>query len=99
MASEEIAEPEERSDGLGVLRHVPVVGMAQLVWVHLLHPRLDVEAHYRSIDGPQASSVGVHLQLMLLQKGKDTSQVLGMLLPGSNSRRAPECRVVCQKLS
>ena len=44
--------------------------------------RVDVEAHYRSIVGPQASFVGVHLQFMLLQKGDNLSQVLGMLLPG-----------------
>ena len=82
MASEEIAEPEERSDGLGVLRHGPVMGVAQLVLVHFHHSGLNVESHYRSIVGSQASFVGVHFQLVLLQKGKNSSQVLGMLLPG-----------------
>ena len=43
--------------------------------------RVDVEAHYRSIVGPQASFVGVHSQLMLLQEGENLSQVLGVLLP------------------
>ena len=82
MASEEIAQSKERSNGLGVLRHVPVVGIAQLVGVRLHHSGLNVEAHNRSIICAQTSLVGVDFQLMMLQEGKKLSQVLGMLLSG-----------------
>ena len=34
VAPEEVAEPQERPDGLDVFRHGPVVGVAQLSRIH-----------------------------------------------------------------
>ena len=82
LASEEVAEPEQRPDGLGVIWHCPIVGVPQLVWVHFHQSGFDVESHHRSIASPQTSLLGVVFQLVLFQKGKDSSQVLGVELPG-----------------
>ena len=94
MASEEIAQPKERSNGFGVLRHVPVVGIAQLIGVHFHHSGLNVEAHNQSVVCAQTSLVGVDLQLVTLQEGEDLSQVLGVLFPGL----VEEDELVCRRL-
>ena len=82
MASEEVAEPEERPDGLGVIWHCPMVGVSQLVRVHFHQSGFDVESHHQSIISPQTSLLWVNLQLVLFQKGKNLRQVPGVLLPG-----------------